>query len=100
MLNRRRFIAIVPVAAVGLMGSLPAQAVKLTEADPAASALHYKEDASKVDAKANPMWKAGNICGNCQQYSGKAGAASGPCSAFGGKEVAAKGWCMAWVKKA
>ena len=63
-------------------------------------ALGYKADATKVDAKKAPSWKAGNTCSNCMQYTGKAGAASGPCGAFGGKEVSAKGWCMAWVKKA
>lgn len=100
MLDRRRFIAIVPVAGFGLLLGRSAQAAPIAESDPAAAALGYKADATKVDAKKFPTWKAGNLCSGCSLYSGKAGAASGPCAAFGGKEVAAKGWCAAWAKKA
>ncbi|HSD36302.1 MAG TPA: high-potential iron-sulfur protein [Rhodocyclaceae bacterium] len=101
MLNRRRFITLVPIATVGVMLSRSAAAqTKLTEADPTAQALGYKEDASKVDTKKYAAYKPGNTCANCVQYSGKPGDASGPCAAFGGKAVTAKGWCMAWVKKA
>jgi len=101
MLNRRRFITLVPIATVGTMLSRSAAAqAKLAEADPTAQALGYKEDATKVDVKKYAAYKPGNICANCVQYSGKPGDASGPCAAFGGKAVAAKGWCMAWVKKA
>ena len=101
MLSRRRFITLVPVAAIGVVAARAAVAqTKLSEADPTAQALGYKDDASKVDTKKYAAYKAGSVCGNCVQYSGKAGAASGPCAAFGGKEVSAKGWCMAWVKKA
>lgn len=101
MLSRRRFISLIPVAAVGAMaaGKVAAQE-KLSEADPTAQALGYKDDATKVDAKKYAAYKAGSTCANCVQYSGKAGAATGPCAAFGGKAVSAKGWCMAWVKKA
>jgi High potential iron-sulfur protein len=100
MLNRRRFITLVPVAGLGLLAGRAACAAPIPETDPAAAALGYKADASKVDAKKYPSWKAGSLCSNCTLYSGKAGAASGPCAAFGGKEVAAKGWCAAWAKKA
>jgi hypothetical protein len=101
MLSRRRFITLVPVAAVGAMAVRTASAqAKLTEADPTAVALHYKEDASKIDAKKESSYKPGSACGGCVQYSGKPGDASGPCAAFGGKLVSSKGWCMAWVKKA
>jgi hypothetical protein len=101
MLSRRRFISIVPVAAVGALVAPAAFAqAKLTEADPTAQALGYREDATKVDTKKYASYKAGNSCSGCVQYSGKPGEASGPCAAFGGKAVSAKGWCMAWVKKA
>ena len=101
MLSRRRFITLVPIATLGAMAAPCAFAqAKLTESDPTAQALGYKEDASKVDTKKYAGYKAGNVCANCTLYSGKASDASGPCSAFGGKSVAAKGWCMAWVKKA
>ncbi|WP_345532120.1 high-potential iron-sulfur protein [Viridibacterium curvum] len=100
MLNRRRFISLVPVAGLGLLACRGASAAPVPESDPAAAALGYKADATKVDAKSFPSWKAGNVCAGCGLYSGKAGAASGPCAAFGGREVAAKGWCAAWAKKA
>ncbi len=54
--------------------------------DPAAVALAYKHDATKVDAKANPTYKAGNNCLNCQFYQGKD---AGACPMVGGKLVAA-----------
>ncbi len=100
MISRRRFMSIVSVASVGALSVRTAAAAKLEENDPTAIALGYKADASKVDAKKYPAYKAGNTCANCTQYTAKASAASGPCGAFGGKDVAAKGWCMAWVKKA
>ncbi|MDB5801372.1 MAG: High potential iron-sulfur protein [Rhodocyclales bacterium] len=101
MLSRRRFIMLVPAVTVGtLMASTALAQAKLTESDPTAQALGYKDDASKVDTKKYATYKPGSSCGNCVQYSGKAGEASGPCAAFGGKAVSAKGWCMAWVKKA
>jgi hypothetical protein len=101
MLNRRRFITLIPVAAIGILGATSAQAQeKLSETDPTGQALGYKEDATKVDAKKFAAYKAGNNCAGCTLYSGKAGAANGPCSAFGGKLVTAKGWCSAYAKKA
>ena len=104
MLNRRRFmLTLVPAVGLGLFSTRFAQAqaaVKLTENDPTALALGYKEDASKVDTKKFMTYKAGSSCSSCMQYQGKAGAASGPCTAFGGKIVNAKGWCAAYVKKA
>jgi hypothetical protein len=72
----------------------------LDEADPTAKSLGYVADAKKADAKKYKQWAAGNVCSNCQLYTGKANEAAGPCSIFPGKQVAAKGWCSAWVKKA
>ena len=103
MTTRRQFVlTAVPATALLLGGSraASAQPAKLEESDPAAMALGYKMDATKVDAKKYPTYKAGNVCSNCQLYSGKANDATGPCAAFGGKLVAAKGWCSAWTKKA
>jgi hypothetical protein len=77
-----------------------AQAAKLTEADPAAASLGYKEDATKADAKKFPTYAAGRVCSGCQLYQGKPTDATGPCLAFGGKLVSSKGWCAAWAKKA
>lgn len=100
MTNRRQFIMTIVPAAAALSGvtCAHAQAAKVDEKDPAAVGLAYKHDATKVDAKKHPNWKAGNTCGNCQFYQGKE--AWGVCPLLGGKQVAAKGWCTAWAKKA
>ncbi len=100
MTSRRQFImTIVPAAAaLGAVTGVQAQAAKVDEKDPAAVGLGYKHDATKVDAKKYPQYKAGNICGNCQFYQGKD--AWGVCPLLGGKQVNGKGWCQAWAKKA
>jgi len=67
--------------------------------DPQAKALNYHADATKVDAKANPTYKAGAHCANCIQYTGAAGSAEGGCNIFPGKDVHAAGWCKVWVLK-
>jgi hypothetical protein len=64
--------------------------------DPTAKALGYVEDAATTkDAK----HKAGDVCSNCQFYSGGA-SGYGPCQLFPGKSVNAKGWCVSHSKKA
>jgi len=70
----------------------------LAESDATATALGYKEDASKVDATKYPQHKAGQTCGNCKFFQGSAG--YGPCQLFPGKAVNAKGWCSAYAAKA
>ncbi len=99
--QRRRFIVLGAQAAGAL--SIAASGVAraeehLTEADPVAQALGYKDDASKVDKTKSPSYVAGSACGNCQLYQGKAGDASGDCPIFH-KLVSAKGWCNSYVKK-
>ena len=42
----------------------------------------------------------GQMCLNCQLYTGAEGEESGPCAIFPGKAVTAKGWCKSWVQKA
>ena len=100
MSTRRQFVmTFVPAAAaLSVMSGARAQAAKVDEKDPAAVALSYKHDATKVDAKANPTYKAGNNCANCNFYQGKD--AWGACPMVGGKQVNAKGWCKVWAKKA
>ncbi|MFZ6843097.1 high-potential iron-sulfur protein [Undibacterium sp. RuTC16W] len=103
MTTRRQFIfTTLPTAAVllGSSGMATAQAAKLEESDAIATALGYKHDASKVDAKKYATFAAGRNCGNCQLFQGKAVDAWGVCGAVGGKQVNAKGWCSAWNKKA
>jgi hypothetical protein len=71
----------------------------LNPTDPAAKALGYIEDAKKVDAKANPNFKAGQHCGNCLQWADKdRKAATAKCNLFPGKLVKNPGWCKVWVK--
>ena len=90
-------LGVVAIPAAALVGR--AEAANVDPSEPQAKSLGYVEDATKVDAKANPNYKAGQHCGNCMQYSGKAGAAAGPCAIFAGKDVQAAGWCKVWVLK-
>jgi hypothetical protein len=90
------------VAAGGavLASATQAQAqAKVDEKSPQAVALGYVHDAAKVDVKANPMYKPGQVCTNCIQYTGKPDSAEGPCNLFPGKLVKGPGWCKVWVAK-
>jgi hypothetical protein len=72
----------------------------LDPADPAAKALAYTEDASKVDAKLETVFKAGNRCANCNFFqTAQAKGAYAPCLIFPGKSVNTNGWCRSWVAK-
>ncbi len=95
--NAQLGIAAAPAA--GWLARGEAAPVELDPNDPQAKALGYVKDATKVDAKANPNYKAGQVCDNCLQYQGKPGDALGPCNIFPGKLVQAKGWCKVWVKR-
>ncbi|HEV2621632.1 MAG TPA: high-potential iron-sulfur protein [Frateuria sp.] len=101
--SRRRFLKVAAgtAAAAAVAGSLPrfARAADLphvAESDPTAKALDYVEDASKSK---NPKHKAGDVCANCQFYSGTGTAGYGPCQLFPGKSVNAKGWCVSHTPK-
>jgi hypothetical protein len=102
MKTRRQFMFHTIPAAISLGLSMPAiaQATHVEESSPAASALGYKNDATKVDTKKYTTYAAGKNCGNCALFQGKSGDAWGACGALGGKQVNAKGWCIAWSKKA
>lgn len=100
--SRRRFLkAAVGTAAVAAMiGALPRRAhaadlPHLADSDPTAKALGYVEDATKTS---DPKHKAGDVCSNCQFYSGGA-TGYGPCQLFPGKAVNAKGWCVSHAPK-
>lgn len=97
--RRRRVLGATAAAAVAVpvtlflnRGAQAGEMPKLAEDDPAAAALNYVADASKVD---NPARKDGAVCGNCNLYQGEA--EWGACSVFPGKSVAKAGWCVAWV---
>jgi len=102
MNTRRQFmLKTIPVAltlGVTLQASAQ-QANHIDENAPAATALGYKHDASKVDSKKYPSHAAGKNCSNCALYQGKASDSWANCAALGGKQVNAKGWCIAWAKK-
>jgi hypothetical protein len=103
MTSRRQFMMTLVPAAAALSAVTCARAADLAHADekdPTATALGYKLDATKVDAKKYPTYKAGNVCGNCQFFQGKAGDAWGAGPLLGGKAASAKGWCSGWAKKA
>jgi hypothetical protein len=76
-------------------GTLP----MLAETEPAAVALSYVADASRIDATKQPRYVAGQNCANCALYQAPAGSAAGPCPLFAGRRVAAAGWCSAYAKK-
>lgn len=101
--TRRSFLKLLPVTlgACALAPRLLAEepAAQVTESDPAAAALGYKKDATKVDAQKYPQYKAGQTCATCALYAGKAGEATGPCMALANKIVESKGWCMVYAKK-
>ena len=100
--SRRRFIKLTAVGlaaapfANALLSGTARAADAVTEADPQAAALNYKEDATKAEKRTD----ATAHCANCGLYTGKAGDATGPCAIFQNKLVNANGWCTAWVKKA
>jgi High potential iron-sulfur protein len=84
-----------PAAKPAAAGALP----MLNPTEPAAKALGYVEDATKVDAKANPTFKAGQNCSNCLQWADKnRKAPASKCNLFPGKMVKSGGWCKVWVK--
>jgi hypothetical protein len=106
MTSRRQFMfTIVPAAATvaalaTATGAHAQAAAHADEKDPGAAGLGYKHDATKVDAKKYPTYKAGAVCGNCQFFQGKASDAWGACPLLGGKQANAKGWCSGYAKKA
>lgn len=100
MTTRRFFLRSIPAGALAL-GMTPAHGAEtLSETDPAAAALGYKANATKVDTKKFPAYVSGHICSGCQLYAGKPTDAAAPCAIFAGKLVSGKGWCAAWAKKA
>lgn len=100
--SRRRFLKLAAgtAAAAVLVSGLPRAAraddlPHVSESDPTAKALGYVEDATATkDAKHKP----GDVCANCQFYSGGP-QGYGPCQLFPGKSVAAKGWCISHTAK-
>lgn len=98
---KRSLLASALVPALGLIGrgAEAADLSPLDPNDPQAKALGFVSDATKVDASANPTYKAGQKCGTCAQFQGKAGDARGGCNIFVGHSVPSGGWCKVWAQK-
>ncbi|MFO1425488.1 MAG: high-potential iron-sulfur protein [Steroidobacteraceae bacterium] len=91
----------IPVVVETAFAADAAKALPELKADePAAKALGYNADSTKVDEKANPMHKAGQQCSNCLQWAEKTAVPLGKCNLFPGKLVKSGGWCKVYVKKA
>ncbi|WP_144113087.1 high-potential iron-sulfur protein [Paraburkholderia sp. BCC1886] len=69
---------------------------RLSETDPKAQAVGYKEDASKVDKARFSAYAAGQTCASCTLYQGKPTDAYGGCVLFAAKQVAGRGWCSSY----
>lgn len=92
--------AMLPAAGLFSRGATAAALPALEPSDPTAKALGFVTDATKVDAKTYPTFKAGQKCSTCAQYQGKPTDAAAACTIFAGKSVPAAGWCQVWVQKA
>jgi len=93
-LTRRTFLkssVALGLAPAALLATRQAFAAgQLDPANPQAVALEYTHESAV----------AGQLCSNCQLYTGDASADWGPCAIFPGNNVASGGWCKAWVAKA
>jgi High potential iron-sulfur protein len=96
--SRRGFLVygVVMGSSLALPGIASADAPRLSEDDPAAKAVGYREDATKVDKARSPSYAAGQNCRSCSLFQGKASDAWGGCMLFGTKQVAAQGWCSSY----
>lgn len=96
--SRRSFILFSMGAAssLALTRGAFADAAQVSETDPKAQALGYKQVASTVDKARFPNYVAGQNCSNCSLFQGKATDAWGGCMLFGDKQVAATGWCSSY----
>ena len=73
MTRRREFIIQVSAGSAALLAGRFAMAADMVaETDAQATAMGYKADTSKVDAKKFPTHKASQNCGNCALFQGKA----------------------------
>jgi len=91
--------ALIPALAVIGKASQAAELIPLDASDPAATALGFVIDASKVDASLSANFKAGQHCAVCAQYQGKPTDPRAGCSIYVGRSVPAGAWCKAWVQR-
>jgi hypothetical protein len=67
--------------------------------DPAARAVGFSLDATKVDRARYPEHLKGQACRKCVQFKGGPTDAWGPCMVFAGKQVPAGGWCTSFAAR-
>jgi hypothetical protein len=67
--------------------------------DPAARAVGFSLDASKVDRARYPEHLKGQVCRKCVQFKGGPTDPWGPCMVFAGKQVPAGGWCTSFAAR-
>jgi High potential iron-sulfur protein len=91
--------ALAPVVALVGTGARAAELTPLDPNDPLAKSLHFTTDGSKVNASANPTFKAGQRCATCAQFQGKPTDARAGCTIFAGHSVPAGGWCQVWAQR-
>ncbi|HEY9101988.1 high-potential iron-sulfur protein [Chitinimonas sp.] len=100
MPSRRTFI-LRQLPAAALAGLVPlafaAEEAGISEQDPAAKALNYRADASKLKPGELPGYQEGQTCGNCLYFKPRQGSKLGPCSALAEKLVHEAGWCSAYA---
>ena len=100
--NNRRTFFLHAIAAGSALASAKAMAqtpARLSESDPQAAALGYKNDTKAVDKAKFPKHDPSQACNNCMLFQGKPTDEAAACTLFPGKHVAGPGWCSAWVKK-
>lgn len=101
MSTRRRFLLVLQaLPALTLAPAARASETRVEEGDADAKNFGYREDAARVDAKAEPKYQRGQVCSNCSQFDGAPGQAYGSCGLFLGREVASGGWCNGWEARA
>lgn len=89
--------------------SAPAQSQEATtdlvsETDPTATALNFKQNAADVPAELqkenNGVPFANQRCSSCTFYNAAEGAGVGMCQLLPSGKVKAEGWCASWSPKA
>ena len=104
-INRRVFIVQVAVSGAALAATrIRANAKKLTNAEPQAMALGYREVSKTVDGGKQPNHSATQTCKNCKNCKNcmilkGTGPEGGTCHLFNARLLAGNGWCSHWGAK-
>ncbi|WP_321888946.1 high-potential iron-sulfur protein [Paraburkholderia bannensis] len=96
--SRRKFLvlSLCSASSLALTGEAFADEPALAESDEQARRLGYKADATTVDPKQFPSYKAGQACSGCSLFQAGSDDKWGDCLLFSGKRVAAAGWCTSF----